>query len=288
MVRDPNWGWIDNARAEKSNLGENVLSAIIQNKMKQGQDRSTNADELQNAIALAKAKINLEQESRQNNIKNLQGVLGGGADNSGVNAGGMSDYTVDPNYIVAGGDKPLMLRPDIAAQKKMQESPAYQENKAKRLEELISMKEQNKVSRGMISQAQDSVKRIPTGLGGKMSMLWMKMFDSNNPTMEDWQNVKMVLTDAQLLNTAKTKGAISDEEMKLFSRAAANDDIASVSAMKPVFRKLVAFMDSEEKAKTETYNTLYGDQPAFTGGRVAQPAFTGGGANTNDDPLGLR
>lgn len=284
MVRDPNWGWIDNARAEKSNLGESVLGALIQNKIIQGNAKTTSERELQNAVALAQAKIKLEQEARQSNIKSLEDSINSG--NMGGD-GGMSDYVIDPNYKIAGGDKPLMLRPEIAAQKRMQESPAYQENKAKRLEDLILMKEKNKVSRDMVTQAQKSVNRIPTGLGGKMSMIWMKMFDSNNPTMEDWQNVKMALTNAQLLETANTKGAISDKEMELFAKAAANDDIASVSAMKPVFNKLINFMAAEEKAKTQTYNTLYGDQPAFTGGQSAQPAFTGG-ATENEDPLGLR
>jgi hypothetical protein len=142
---------------------------------------------------------------------------------------------------------------------KMTQSPSYQEKKAKRTEDLLSTLGQNKVQREMIASAQEATPRIPTGLGGKLQMWWNKMFDPNNPSMADWQKVKMVLTDAQLLNTAKTKGAISDREMALFSRAAANDDIASISAMGPVFNKLLRFIETDENAKIGTFGKLYGE-----------------------------
>jgi len=147
----------------------------------------------------------------------------------------------------------------IASKEKIEASPFYQEKKAKRTEDLLSTLGQNKVQREMIASAQEATPRIPTGLGGKLQMWWNKMFDPNNPSMADWQKVKMVLTDAQLLNTAKTKGAISDQEMALFSRAAANDDIASISAMGPVFNKLLRFIETDENAKIGTFGKLYGE-----------------------------
>ena len=160
----------------------------------------------------------------------------------------------------------------LKAQEKLEQSPFYQEGRAKRAQELIESTNLNEVKKQMIAQATKSLEKIPTGLGGKMKMWWSKMFDPENPVMEDWQKVKMVLTDAQLMNTAKTKGAISDQEMKLFSKAAANDDIASVRAMRPVFDKLVKFIDSEQAAKSKTYQFLYNENPAqFNGQPTGQP-----------------
>ena|SRR3990167_118954 len=150
-------------------------------------------------------------------------------------------------------------KPD-SAQEKLEKSPFYQQNRFKKTEELLNTIEQGKIQKEMIRRARESSKNIPTGLGGKVKMWWTKMFDSENPLMEDWQNIKMVLTDAQLLNTAKTKGAISDREMELFSRAASNDDISSVRAMKPVFDKLVNFINAEEKVKSQAYKSFYGDE----------------------------
>ena len=159
-------------------------------------------------------------------------------------------------------------------QTKLEQSPFYQNQKNKRTEELISTSEQGKVQKDMIAQAQGATGKIPTGIGGRMKMWWNKMFDPENPQMGEWQKIKMVLTDAQLMNTAKTKGAISDREMALFSRAAANDDIASIQAMKPVFEKLVKFIDMEKSSKVKSYKAIYKEDPS---------EFLGA-----DDPLGIR
>lgn len=159
-------------------------------------------------------------------------------------------------------------------QTKLEQSPFYQNQKNKRTEELISTSEQGKVQKDMIAQAQEATGKIPTGLGGRMKMWWNRMFDPENPVMAEWQKIKMVLTDAQLMNTAKTKGAISDREMALFARAAANDDIASIQAMKPVFDKLIKFIDAEKSAKTKSYKAIYKEDPS---------EFLGA-----DDPLGIR
>ena len=164
-----------------------------------------------------------------------------------------------------------------SSQEKLEKSPFYQQNRFKKTEELLNTIGQGKIQREMIERARKSSKNIPTGLSGKVKMWWTKMFDSENPIMEDWQNIKMVLTDAQLLNTAKTKGAISDREMELFSKAAANDDISSVRAMKPVFDKLVSFINTEEKVKSQTYKSFYGDE-----------AMQGFSNQEEGDPLRLR
>lgn len=140
-------------------------------------------------------------------------------------------------------------------------SPAQQIQKNKSIKEIFGVHNTNRIKRNQLTKAKSSLGRLPTGLIGKVQTEVMKRFDPNNPTMEDWQNVKSVLTDAQLMNVAKTKGAISDREMELFSQAAANDDLASVARMKPVLDRLGAFLDSEENSLMDSYATSYGEDP---------------------------
>jgi len=140
-------------------------------------------------------------------------------------------------------------------------SPAQQIQKNKSVKEIFGVVNTNKIKRNQLTKAKSSLERLPTGLTGKIQTELMKRFDPNNPTMEDWQNVKSVLTDAQLMNVAKTKGAISDREMELFSQAAANDDLASVARMKPVLDRLGAFLDSEENTLMDAYTESYGEDP---------------------------
>jgi hypothetical protein len=134
--------------------------------------------------------------------------------------------------------------------------------KDKATNEIFTTLEDNKVKRQLIKQAQQSSEKIRGGLFGKLQKNWMGQFDPNNPLLGDWQNIKMVLTDATLMNTAKTKGAISDMEMLEFMKAAANDDVASFMRMKPVFEKLLMVLDADEKAKVGAYKQNYGEDPS--------------------------
>ena len=140
-------------------------------------------------------------------------------------------------------------------------TPSQNIQKKKSVQEIFGMVERNKVKRGQMSKAKDSLGRLPKGLFGKVQTNAMKMFDPDNPVMGDWQNVKSVLTDAQLMNVAKTKGAISDREMELFAQAAANDDMVSVARMKPVLDRLSAFIDAEENSTMDAYLMNYGEDP---------------------------
>lgn len=137
-----------------------------------------------------------------------------------------------------------------------------QNQKDKRTEDLITTIETNNVKREMLSKAQKSLSKIPTGLLGSIKVKMLNSYDPNNPLLGDWQNVKAVLTDAQLMNTAKTKGAISDREMELFSKAAANDDVQSIARIKPVLEKLSKFMDAEEHSKMNSFKKIYGEDPS--------------------------
>jgi len=131
--------------------------------------------------------------------------------------------------------------------------------KDKATSELFDAMETNKAKREMIADAEASLPNVPTGRWGQVQMMWMKNFDSDNPKLSDWQNIKMLGTDAQLLNTAKTKGAISDREMALFAEAAANDDVYSIPRLIPVIKKLKLFMEAEENAKLGAFKQNYGE-----------------------------
>jgi hypothetical protein len=131
----------------------------------------------------------------------------------------------------------------------------------KRLETLIDTIETGNISRANIADAYQAAQKIQGGMFGKLGRQWSRNFNPNDPALQDWQKVKMVLTDAQLLNTAKTKGAISDQEMRLFANAAANDDTASIQAMMPVFRKLMNFLNAEEDFRVKTYKKLHNEDP---------------------------
>jgi len=141
-------------------------------------------------------------------------------------------------------------------------TPARAAQKDKRTERLFNTIEINKVKRGLIKGAEEALPNLPQGLGGKLSMWWMKNFDADNPTLESWQKVKSVLTDATLMNTAMTKGAISDFEMEEIMTAAANDDLISIKRIKPVIDKLTSFLDADESAQMSTFNRVYNEDPA--------------------------
>jgi hypothetical protein len=248
------------------NLNQNIqnIGNLMIRKRLSEQER---AQKIQDAITLAREEAKIKSEYDPDILflnKLNRGILNGTQEMQPSQQSSILDNDKLLRGMIAkkfGVPFESMQTPEeisIMQERKLQESPTYQENKAKRYEDLISTIEQNKIKRSMISEAQEATSKIPTGLGGRMKMWWNKMFDPENPTMGEWQKIKMVLTDAQLLNTAKTKGAISDKEMALFSAAAANDDIASISAMQPVFKRLVDFIDSEETAKKITFENLYG------------------------------
>lgn len=140
-------------------------------------------------------------------------------------------------------------------------SPYLQKAKDTRTEKLITTLEENSVKRSMLNDANEALNNIDSGIYGKVRKGMLKNLSPDNPMLGDWQKIKMVLTDAQLLNTAKTKGAISDREMELFADAAANNDLVSSPAVRVVFNKLVKFIDADENAQVKSYERLYGENP---------------------------
>lgn len=140
-------------------------------------------------------------------------------------------------------------------------TPSQKNQKNKLISSIYSQIESNKVKRDQIAQAQDAITRVPKGRLGSIEIGFLKQFSPEDPKLADWQKVKSVLTDSQLLFTARTKGAISDREMELFANAAANDDLASVSRMKPVMDRLSAFIDAEQNASVNSFREIYDEDP---------------------------
>jgi len=143
----------------------------------------------------------------------------------------------------------------------MELTPARQAIKDKATTALFGQMEGNAVKRKQIADAEEALPRVPTGFGGSMSLKWKNFTGSKDPVLGDWQKVKSVLTDAQLLNTAKTKGAISDKEMEEFKQAAANDDITSIPRLKSAFAKYKRKLESEQKGKVDAYFKQFGEDP---------------------------
>lgn len=133
--------------------------------------------------------------------------------------------------------------------------------KDKATQELFGVVEQNKVRRQQLEGAKNALPNVPQGLGGRLKVEFAKRFNPNDPMLTDWQKIKMIGTDAQLLNTAMTKGAISDREMALFAQAAANDDIVSAPRLKPILEKLEKSIVADESAKFGAYQKNYGEDP---------------------------
>jgi len=149
----------------------------------------------------------------------------------------------------------------LAGQKAETTSPTLQRSKDERLAKFIEVSETKKLKIDAINQAEAALDQIPTGLIGKNIIKYKETFDPNDPVLASWQRIKMVLTDAQLMNSEKTKGAISDKEQELFAEAAANDKIPSPQKMKEVFGRLKNYLNSEEKIAATTYQRLYGEDP---------------------------
>ena len=229
-------------------FGRGVVSSVREMAGMSPLDKPADPNQIYKELALFKIKKQMEDEMETEKMKEL---LGTGKDSK-----------FKPKGFTAGGvnfERELTEEEKETAKKeKLETSPILEKVKQERTEKLITSIEENKVKKDMIEQAKEAATKIDTGLMGRGSMWWKKNFAPNDPMLAEWQKVKMVLTDAQLMNTAKTKGAISDREMDLFARAAANDDIASVQAMKPVFDKLLRFIDADEKSTINSFKQIYG------------------------------
>lgn len=162
--------------------------------------------------------------------------------------------------VTKDGKKSLEVTEEINPQDKPL-SPILQNAKDKRLEDVVMTVQDYNVKRDALADAVDAMGRIEGGRYGALNRIKIRELDPNNPALEDWQKLKIVLLDETLSNTIKTKGAISDREMELFQKAAANDDVFSIKASLPVLRRALKKMNAEEKAKVVSYRNLYKEDP---------------------------
>jgi len=144
-------------------------------------------------------------------------------------------------------------------------SPSLQKAKDERVATLISMSEENPIKLARLDEAEGFLKSLPAVLQGRLGKINIKAMqeaDPNNPILGQWQNLKSILTEAQLDYVTNTKGAVSDREMILFGQAVANDDLLSVARMAPQIKKLRNSIKARQNAAINTYKTLYGEDPA--------------------------
>ena len=60
--------------------------------------------------------------------------------------------------------------------------------------------------------------------------------------------------------TAKTKGAISNQEMDMFGEAVANDDISSLPRIRTALARIGASISNQEKVAKNQFRAVYGDE----------------------------
>ncbi len=120
---------------------------------------------------------------------------------------------------------------------------------------------QNNSNRKFIKEATPLIDNLPSGLPGRIKLGFMKQFNANSPVLGDWQKIKSILTDTTLLQSMKTKGAISDREMDEFKQAAANDNLISKSRIKAAFERYKQILDAEDTGKIDAYYKSFGEDP---------------------------
>lgn len=156
---------------------------------------------------------------------------------------------------------------DLAREKQQQEAEkiAMGTASANRLKnkdtaDLATALNKSDYTESTIQSALNSVNKLPKGIVGKISIETLRRTDPNNPIIGEWQNIKSILGNNQLLYTAMTKGAISDREMEAFQKMAANDDFNSLPGVSASLNRLREFVANETKSKADAYRLNYGDE----------------------------
>lgn len=177
--------------------------------------------------------------------------------------------TVPEGFEVQGYDQ--KGQPMIRKTKDAMDSPTLERQRIQMLEKVSGSYRQNEAKKKSIDEARIALKDLPSGLGGKLQIMTMKATGSKDPVLGKWQKVKAVLTDATLLNTMKTKGAISDKEMELFKNAAADNDLSVVPAVEESLNRYERIIDAENQANIDSYKAAYGQDPLELIGGNNQP-----------------
>ncbi len=140
--------------------------------------------------------------------------------------------------------------------------PSIEARKIKATEGLYDTVNAANLNYDRINRGIEAAPGLPQGLFGKAQTSWMKMFDSKNPKLSDWQTMKSLLTDAQLQKTAKTKGAISDREMAMFAEAVANDDFSSVARQTNVLDAFKKSIFADQDSKVASFKRSFNEDPS--------------------------
>ena len=170
-------------------------------------------------------------------------------------SGSMSPFMLMPN---SKGELMPVSRAKIQAKAL---SPILENYKNKRTESVIGIVNDANNSRITNQNALKSVQNLKSGLGGKVTYGVIKNLDANNPLLGDWQNLKMALTNAQLLTSGPLKGSISDAEQKWLAAASANDDLISIPRAEAVLNKINREINAREKTAVSSYSKIYGENP---------------------------
>lgn len=141
------------------------------------------------------------------------------------------------------------------------ESPSMMARREKATTDLYDTVQRANLNFDKIDRGLESAPRLPQGLFGSWQIKAKNLFGSQDPMLADWQNMKSLLTDAQLKYTAQTKGAISDREMALFQKAVANDDIQNVMRQKNVLEAFKRAVASDQEAKANAFSRSFGENP---------------------------
>lgn len=173
---------------------------------------------------------------------------------SSLTAKEMADMGFSPSKVTVGGvtyENPESYKT----------SASYVQSKQKALSESVSSLEQNKSLEKEIMGALDSVDKIKFGLEGSIGRGIGRLTGSKDPSLAEWQKLKAVLTNQQLMYTALTKGAISNAEMTLFANAVANNDLSSMPEVKQALTTALDKLKAINAAETKSLEANYGDDP---------------------------
>jgi hypothetical protein len=164
-----------------------------------------------------------------------------------------------------GGSKAMLDQAKIAAlERKSLENylpPSRQNMKDKRTAEIFETFELNRVKKNQANDVENILSTVPKGLTGKAAVAYFKNMTPDNPVLSGWQNMKDMLSEIQLDKVARTKGAISDYEMKFFATAVGNDDLTSIPRLLPIIAKYRKGMEAKERALVNGYQQMYKENP---------------------------
>lgn len=205
-------------------------------KMQEAQTRANM--NVQQALDIEDAKRNMAQEAYR----------------KAVAARGMKDGDITPNGIMKYDEK-------IGDFVEQPLPPSIEARKIKATDDLYSTVKTANTNYDRINKGLEAAPKLPQGLFGSWRIKAMRAFDTNNPTLADWQNMKSLLTDAQLKKTAQTKGAISDKEMELFAKAVANDDLASVQRQTNILNSFKQAVFDDQEAIVSGFNRNFHEDP---------------------------